>query len=63
MVLFILPGLLVAGLGYYINAKRKPDPSSLKKCPVCAESIKKEARVCRFCGLEFASPPAPDSRT
>jgi hypothetical protein len=29
-----------------------------KKCPRCAESVKAEAQVCRFCGNEF--PPMPE---
>lgn len=37
-----LPGLL-AGL-------------NLKKCPQCAEKVKKGAKVCRFCGHEFEAP-------
>ena len=26
-----------------------------KKCPRCAEDIKKEARVCKHCGFDFTS--------
>jgi hypothetical protein len=30
-----------------------PSHSSLKKCPRCAEEVKIEAMVCRFCNYEF----------
>jgi uncharacterized protein YbjQ (UPF0145 family) len=36
--------------------------SSETQCPFCAETIKREARVCRFCGRELAAgsvPPMP----
>lgn len=31
-------------------------------CPDCAETIKAEAKVCRFCGLRFQPQEAPDSQ-
>ena len=38
---FIAPRLTFGGLA-----------SPTKKCPHCAEAIKAEARVCRFCGRD-----------
>ena len=31
----------------------------LKKCPKCAEEVKVEALICRFCNFEFPISPAP----
>jgi len=37
-------------------------PGSLKKCPKCAEQVKVEARVCRFCGFDFPSITPPQDK-
>lgn len=29
------------------------NPKSLKKCPYCAEDIKKKAKVCKHCGRDL----------
>ena len=26
---------------------------NLKTCPACAEEVKRDAQICRFCGYEF----------
>ena len=30
-------------------------PDELKVCPMCAETVKAEARICRFCGHKFGT--------
>jgi TM2 domain-containing membrane protein YozV len=40
---------------FILGSKRKREIRSLstKKCPQCAESIQREARICRFCRYSF----------
>lgn len=38
----------------------RPEPT--RTCPQCAESVRAEAKVCRFCGYKFIPDPAPRPR-
>ena len=46
-------------IGFIAVALTKPDDNAIidsgemKKCPQCAELVKKDALVCRFCGNKF----------
>jgi hypothetical protein len=76
MLLYVLPGLVVAGLGALLakswitrittpipvvfpdapaSARRPP---SSKTCSFCAETIKFEAAVCRYCGRDLPASEA-----
>ena len=48
-VLLIFPGLVVAGIGVFVCL-------SHIKCPFCAETIKKKAKVCKFCNKDLLEP-------
>jgi hypothetical protein len=48
-------GFLLGPLGWLIVAVGKSE--GMRKCPFCAEEVKSEATVCRFCSREL--PPVP----
>ena len=56
---FFLSLILSPVIGFLIAILSKPDENKvvasggIKKCPQCAELIKKEALICRFCNHKF----------
>lgn len=43
--------------------RRRVEEEGLRKCPFCAELVKSEAAVCRYCQRELPSSPLPPVAT
>jgi hypothetical protein len=50
--------LIIAGAIMRVSKKKKDenyeDQELIKKCPQCAEGVKMEAKICRFCSYKFS---------
>ena len=55
-MIYLFPGLILAGIGALV---RQRSSVGLVPCPHCAEKIRREAKICRFCQRDL---PAPQTR-
>ena len=51
--------LLIKPDPYKIDAQKRKK-LNMKKCPLCAEMVRSEATVCRYCGAQFVTSTLPD---
>lgn len=59
---WLLGGLLLGPIGLLIvgfMGAPAPDVTTVRKCPFCAETILREAKVCKHCGREVEPVVAP----
>jgi hypothetical protein len=55
-VLVLVAILLIVAVAVVVPSSKK----GLRKCPRCAEWVKREALKCRFCAFDFTAPaPLP----
>lgn len=52
-----IPSILL-GLVFVFQSLNRRSQERYKKCPRCAETVRKDATVCRFCDYHFEAPPA-----
>jgi ribosomal protein L32 len=53
MFIIALPWAILLKPNLEVLEKDKIKSGEMKKCPNCAELVKRDARICRFCGHEF----------
>ena len=54
----ILVFLAVVALAFMSAQRERMSEDRDKTCPECAETVKADARACRFCGHRFSAGPA-----
>jgi YD repeat-containing protein len=53
LLLSLVISPLIAGLLLFALPKLEKQMRDLRKCPACAEWVKREARICKHCGREL----------